>query len=807
MSLAAKRFRRLTTGFAAVALVALAGCDSVEDRVERHYARGIELVEAGEPARAGLEFRNAARLDGNHAPTRYELGRLQEAEGDLRGALGNYRLAAELDSSLVDANLRAAQILLLANQLEDAAGHIDAALAVDPTNHDGLVLRAQALRSGGDVAGSREIVDAVLAEDPDHQAANLVIVADLVDGGEVAAALARLGVMIEKDPDSLSLEILRLQLLARDTDRAPLLAALRTAVDRFPDQTELRQSLAQELLSSGDATGAEDVLREIADRADSHEPAMRLVSFIASTRGIDAARAELDQRRAAAPADSESARVFEMALAELDLRGGDTEAGRARLRALIDAESTPGAANAARVMLARSMVATGEIEAAAAVIDQALSLDEGFIDALKLRAEIEISEERLEQAIATLRRALDVAPDDVGVIVLEARAHQRLGNAGIAGERLGRATRLSNFDPQIVRLYVRHLMDANQLTAAAGILEEASRRDPNNVAILTALADVRVRLQDWAGVEEIVGRLRGLEGGDAAARQIDAVRLFGEGRSDESISMLEALVEEQVGGVGAVSRLIAAWVSAGEIDRAETYLDDQLAENPDQPMLSLMRAELHLIRGDAAAARAAVERVVAERPDVGAGHEALTRLLIATGDIDGAVTAARTGVERAPSSGGLRLMLAGLLERVGDWDGAIEQYAALYRAAPDSVVLANNYASLLAEHRADDPESMALAARIAERLRDSTQPEFLDTYGWIRFLSGDINAALRALTPAAEGLPDNALVQYHAGRAFAAAGQESEARELLEAALSIDPDFKRAESARQALAALSATSQ
>jgi tetratricopeptide (TPR) repeat protein len=152
-------------------------------------------------------------------------------------------------------------------------------------------------------------------------------------------------------------------------------------------------------------------------------------------------------------------------------------------------------------------------------------------------------------------------------------------------------------------------------------------------------------------------------------------------------------------------------------------------------------------------------------------------------------------------------MLAGLLERVGDWDGAIEQYAALYRAAPDSVVLANNYASLLAEHRADDPESMALAARIAERLRDSTQPEFLDTYGWIRFLSGDINAALRALTPAAEGLPDNALVQYHAGRAFAAAGQESEARELLEAALSIDPDFKRAESARQALAALSATSQ
>lgn len=807
MSFAARWRHLARTGLAAFALVALVGCDSVEERVERHYARGVELLADGEPAKAALEFRNAARLDANHAPTRYELGRIQEAEGDLRGALGNYRVAAELDAGLVDANLRAGRILLLANQVEEATGHIDAVLARDPANLDGRTMRAQVLRRGGDVDESRRIIDTVLTDDPYHQAANLTVVADLVESGDVASGLARLAAMIEREPDNLNLEVLRLQILTRDEDRAPLRAALRKAIERFPERAELRQSLAQELFTAGDAAGAEDALREVADGADSHEPALRLVVFIASTRGADAARAELDRRLAEAPEGSEGARAFGMALAELDLRAGDTAAARARLRAIVDAESAPGAANAARVMLARILLASDEGEGAATLIDEALSLDAAFVEALKLRAEIELGEERLEQAIATLRRALDVAPDDVGAVVLEARAQQRLGNAAIAGERLGRATRLSNFEPQVVRLYVRHLVAAGQLTAAEGILDESLRRDPENVPILTALADVRVRLEDWTGAEEIVGRLRDVEGGADAARQIEAAKLFGQGRPEESIALLETLADEQVGGVGTVSRLISAWVSAGEPERAEGYLDDRLAENPDQPALRLLRAELHLLRGDVAAARAAVERVVAERPDASAGHQALTRFLMMTGDADGALAAARTGVERAPNAGALRLLLAGLLESHGDWDGAIEQYGALYRAAPDSVVFANNYASLLAEHHADDPESIALAARIAERLRESTQPEFLDTYGWVRFLSGDTASALRALVPAADGLPGNALVQYHAGRAFAAAGRTVEARQRLEAALAIDPAFARADSARETLDALPETTQ
>ena len=807
MTFVAGWFRLAPTGMAVLALAALAACDSVEERVERHYARGVELLAAGEDAKAALEFRNAARLNDNHAPTRYQLGLLLEADGDLRGALGNYRAAAELDASLVDANLRAAQILLLANQLEDATDYVDAALAAEPANRDARVLRAQILRRNDEIAESRSIVEAVLAEDPDHETANLLVVADLMDSGDQAAALARLGSMIGKAPDNLNLEVLRLQILARDQDRGPLIAALRGAVERFPDQVELRQSLAAELARTGDVAGAEASLREIADGAESHEPAIRLISFIASTRGAEPARVELERRVAATPEGSEAARAFNMALAELDLRAGDATSARSRLRAIIDAEPTPGAGNAARVLLARILIASGESAAAASLVDEALTMDAAFVEALKLRAEAQINEERLEEAIATLRRALDVAPDDVGAIVLEARAHQRLGNTAIAGERLGRATRLSDFDPQVVRLYVRHLTDAGQLTAAAGILDESVRRDPENVTVLTALADVRVRLKDWTGAEEIARRLREIDGGSDAARQIDAARLFGEGRSDESIALLESLADEQVGGVGTVSRLVAAWLAAGEAERAELYLEDQLAENPDQPYLRMLRAEIHLLKNELPAARAEVERVVAERPDIAAGHQAKARLLAATGDAEGALAAIRTGVREVPGSGPLRLLLAGLLEQAGEWDAAIAEYAVLYRAAPDSTMFANNYASLLAEHRADDPESVALAARIAERLRQSTQPEFLDTYGWVRFLVGDTDAALRALVPAADGLPNNALVQYHAGRAFAAAGRSVEARQRLEAALALDPNFAKADSARETLAALPAASQ
>jgi len=102
-------------------------------------------------------------------------------------------------------------------------------------------------------------------------------------------------------------------------------------------------------------------------------------------------------------------------------------------------------------------------------------------------------------------------------------------------------------------------------------------------------------------------------------------------------------------------------------------------------------------------------------------------------------------------------------------------------------VVANNLASLLAEHR-DDQASLDRAATVAQRLRVARNPAFLDTYGWVLYRQGNPEQALRPLQQRVAALPDIALIEYHLGVVHAALGQQDEARSRLENALSLASD-------------------
>jgi Flp pilus assembly protein TadD len=130
----------------------------------------------------------------------------------------------------------------------------------------------------------------------------------------------------------------------------------------------------------------------------------------------------------------------------------------------------------------------------------------------------------------------------------------------------------------------------------------------------------------------------------------------------------------------------------------------------------------------------------------------------------------------APDSRPLRLLKGAIQSEAADIDGAIATFEALYAENTSDLVVANNLASLLATHRADDPAQLERAAAIARRLRGREVPAFQDTYGWIAFLRGELDAALAHLEPAAEGLPEDALVQYHLGRVYEALDRPADAR-------------------------------
>ena len=111
---------------------ALAACDSAADRAETHYQRALAYLEAGDPERASVEFRNVFRLDPEHAEARLRYAALPPREGETRDALAQYLQLVEIRPDLAEAHRGLAELALEIQDFDTANAHAARAYALDP---------------------------------------------------------------------------------------------------------------------------------------------------------------------------------------------------------------------------------------------------------------------------------------------------------------------------------------------------------------------------------------------------------------------------------------------------------------------------------------------------------------------------------------------------------------------------------------------------------------------------------------------------------------------------------------------------
>jgi tetratricopeptide (TPR) repeat protein len=103
------------------------------------------------------------------------------------------------------------------------------------------------------------------------------------------------------------------------------------------------------------------------------------------------------------------------------------------------------------------------------------------------------------------------------------------------------------------------------------------------------------------------------------------------------------------------------------------------------------------------------------------------------------------------------------------------------------LIVANNLASLLADHRTDKA-SLEKAESLALSLKKSDVPQFKDTLGWITYRRGDYPAAVKLLEEAADKLSKLPLVSYHLGMAYLAVDENQKAMEQFKKARDLAPN-------------------
>jgi tetratricopeptide (TPR) repeat protein len=760
----------------------LAGCGSPEDRAQSYYQRGMTYLAQQDYAKAGIEFRNALQLKKDLVGAWRGLAQIEEHNKNWQGFASVLRTVIELDSKDVESRLKLARIMLVGQQFDQALDLVNDADAIDSRNADVIASRAAILLRLNDPTGAKREAQAALELDPANSVALVVLAAERMRLGDASGALAILDRQSSKHAEDLGVQLFKAVLFEKLGDLEKLEQVFRKLTELYPQEAVFRTQLINFYVLQKRPQDAERELRAmLAANPKNVQVGLDIARFLLRTQGPDAARQELLNLISGGPAFP-----YQMALADFDYNHGRVNDSIQLLEKLAKTASRDEALTA-QFKLAQIHLRDKKLDAAEAIVSDILNKDSRNIGGLKLRAQIRLEKQQLDAAIADARQALNDQPRSADLMLLLAEAYERSGSIELAEKQYADATRTANFDAAVGLNYATFLRRRGNPERAEDVLTELVSRSPTNVALLTSLADIRLSRQNWIGAQEIAEKIRQLGNQNNLADQILGVALSGRGKYEDSLAALESAYAAAPTSLQPLTALVNGFVRAQKVDRAVTFLETILQSSPDNVDALVLLGDVQQQKNNPAEAvksyRAAIER----QPDNMAGYRALAEHYVRQHKLDEALTVSRDALQREPNNFGMRLILGGVLESQGNYEGAIAEFERLLKQQPGSLVVANNLASLLSDHRTDK-ESLDRAYSLAASLRKTQVPNFKDTLGWIYYQRGEHKNALSLLEEAVAALPNSPVARYHLGMSYLSDGQLAKASEQLKKALELSPD-------------------
>lgn len=776
--------------------LALAACDSAEEKAQAHYERGLELLAEGDGARARLEFRNALKEVGTMIEPRLELARMSRAEGAIRPALREYLRVAEQDPENLEANIALGELSFQTKNWETFERYSAAAVAQAPDSLEVRILdvamKYRAASLDEDAAARSTLLtsaETLQADNPQSTILYQILIDGYIGERRYSEALVQIDKAIETGTDQLQLYNIKLQTLAQMGEEDAIEEELYRMVTLFPEEDAVQANLLRFLMARNKLDEVEALLRDQVTAAPGNDHAARvgLVQFLLQFRSQEDAMQELEAAIASQP-DAYTLRALQ---ASLRFDFGERDAAIAELQEVVDAASTEDTAlpqeelENIKVMLASMLVRSGNEVGARRLVEEVLATNPEVAGALKMQARWMIADDDADGALNAMRLALAKADQDFEAMTIMAEAYYRAGKQDLMLDFLSRAAAASNNAPQQSLRYAMALKEDDKLIQAESALISSLRIQPANVDVLVALGRIYIDLDSLQRVQQVVDTLKRIDAEDArsGAASLELAILSRESGNDQILAYLEGLANENDNSSNqAKIALVTARMQMGAHNEALTLINELIADNPDNPAYVYFRGLAEGTLGQYTDAKRTFTDLTEKNPDIDLGWIQLARLQSIEDGPEQVLQTLDAALSHNPASPDLLWAKASYLQDQDDIDGAIAVYEQLYAQNSSSLIIANNLASLLTTFR-DDEESLARARVIARRLNGTDVPALQDTYGWILFRSGQTEEALGYLEPAAKALPEDASVQFHLGEVYYALGRQEESLKQMRLAM------------------------
>ncbi|ASF46515.1 tetratricopeptide repeat protein [Methylovulum psychrotolerans] len=775
----------------------LSACDQ-NSKSSEAIEKGRQAFKAGDYKTAQAAFEQAIGDDPKNTAGRFAVAEALGQLGDVQSAVSQYQEVAKLDPKHLQARLKLGNIYLLAGKPALAEQMAKEALAIAPDDTDAMVLMGSVLAAENNSDGAFVQAQAVLAKKPDDAAATLLLASLHAKTGQADAALKLLQQFIGKHPEHVAAQLMLANLYNQlgQTDKAE--ASLTALIKTEPQQLDHRQRLAALLLGHKQADAAEKVLRTaVTDLPDNESAKLLLIEFLAAHRSPEVAIAEVLPML-----DSETPYyALRFKLADLQWAQKQPDKAEETLNDIISLDKDGKEAAKARNKLARLYKATQRFDEAKALIKTLLAANAKDLDARILDNEMALAEYRLGEAISGFRNLLAEYPNNTQLLKLLAAAHVTNNEPLLARENLAKVIELVPNDEAARLDLVNLLLQTGAKDQATEQLNALFKRNPNSKNGLEALFRIYMAQKQWQQALDIAKQLETAYKDDASGFYMTGLVYQAAGQLDKSAASFAQALAKQPEAVEPLTQLVKTYLALKQTDKAVQKLRELTVQDAKHFYAYSLLGDVYANSNKTAEAIAAYQKAIAIKPEWSDAYRHLAVLYLNHKQTDKMLEILNEGKRNTHNALDVVTDLAAVYHQAGQHQQVIALYEELYQLYPHALAIRQRLASYLSLY-APEPTNIAKAAKIAEPLANTPDPQMLDTAGWIAYQQNDYPKAQSLLAKSQKLNAENPMLNYHLGMTYLRQGDKVQAKALLNKALASKQKFIGLEDAQAAVKGL-----
>lgn len=735
----------------------LYGCKSDENKALDYLSSAKSYYEKDQYDLATVEIKNAIRKDATLADAYVLQAKIFKSKRHWEPMAAFLGSALQQKPNHIEANLEMSRLYIQGGLPQKAQTHLNTAIESGLDSTTSNLLQSSIYVLNKNIPLAIDTLGTILSSHPHSIEANLQLASIMILNQDLHKARSRTLSILDHHPNNIDLLLLSAKIYTLQGELELAVTQLKKVIEISPNNLNNYYLAAALLDRIGNSENAEIMLRSaVIENPNNQQAKIALAGYINKTNGGDKAISLLEDFVLQNQENNDFSINF--ILGDLYLEKENYRQAEQLYLDLI--KKNVKTAATAKIKLALVELKKGQVNNALEQINFILSDQFNNPEALIIRSIIYLSINKPDNAITDLLNALREQPNSETALFLISQAYKLTHSPEQAAIYLKQLISLNPANEKAVTLYSEILKDANNTSELINILESFLEAEGSSLTIEKRLVNAYLRTNQWNKATYLANKISQNYSINLYTKHIEAVIKRLKGEHLESINISKYILSMNTFIPASLDNIIENFSIQNQHHSSTLFLKSYIKTNPNELYaVQLLAQELQRSK-DYISAENLLSQYLIENPDWNEGHIELSRLYATQENWHKSINSALKA--NTQNNLQLLLLLASTYEKINNTEQAIHYYKKALTLNPKMQAIINNLALLLAGD-GNDPTRLNEAYSIARPFKDTNQPLYLDTLGWIYYLKEEYQQAAALLEKAIFHAPNQLITHYHLG--------------------------------------------